>query len=101
MEKKTTDILWKIYPYQSKRSSTRNLQPIDHVKLIKLLCKSLLNGTIPIEDQHVAILKPHAEFVRKVAHGEIKEIKKAIQDGGSIIQTVLKTVLPIISALIN
>ena len=89
------------YPYQSNRSNTRNLQPIDHAKLMKLLCKSLLNGIIPMEDQHVATLKPHAEFVRKVAHGKIKETKEAIQDGGSIIQTVLKTVLPIISALIN
>ena len=89
------------HPYQSKRSSIHNLQPIDHVKLMKLLCKSLLNGTIPMEDQHVATLKPHAEFIRKVAHGKIKETKEAIQDGGSIIQTVLKTVLPIISALIN
>ena len=71
-----------------------------HTKLIKTICKCILDGRIPLEPPHITKLKPHRKFIRNVAHGNIKEAKKHIQTGGSILQTVLKTVLPILSELL-
>ena len=80
-----------------------------HVKLIKLLCKAVLNGTIQIQSQHVNILKPHGNFVRKIAEGGIKDVKAIIQKealaskktGRSVLKTFLETIIPILPSLFN
>lgn len=79
---------------------------VAHAKLIKMLCKAVLNGTIPPHCTHP--LKPHATIIRKIAHGSIKDAEKTIrneasktyQKGGSILKTVLETILPIIPSLL-
>ena len=80
---------------------------VSHAKLIKLLGKAVLDGTIQLQPQHVAVLKPHGKFIRKIAYGRIKDVKATIKKeakrikhtGGSILKTVLETVLPILPAL--
>ena len=90
------------------KSKTINLKyAADHTKLIKLLCSAVLDGTIRLSPHHVAVLKLHGAFIRKIAHGEIKYVKILIrkearrtsQKEGSILKTVLETILPILPAL--
>ena len=85
----------KIYSHSR---SNRDLK--QHTKLIKTICKCILDGRIPLESPHIAKLKPHRKFIRNVAHDNLNLAKKHIQTGGSILQTVLKTVLPILSELL-
>ena len=80
-----------------------------HVKLIKLLCKAVLNGTIQMQPQQVDILKPHGNFVRNIAEGGIKDGKAIIQKealaskktGRSVLKTFLETIIPILPSLFN
>ena len=80
-----------------------------HVKLIKLLCKAVLNGTIQMQPQHVDILKPHGKFVRSIAEGGIKdgkviiqkEVRRTKKTGGSVLKTFLETIIPILPSLFN
>ena len=81
----------------------------NHAKLIKLLGKAVLDGTIQLQPQHVTVLKPHAKFIRKIAHGRIKDVKATIQNesrklkqtGLSVLKTVLETVFPILPTLFH
>ena len=70
------------------------------VKAIKHLCKYILNGTIRLENKHVKKLKPHRKLIRKIASSNHKAIKTTVQRGGSILQTILNTVLPLLPALL-
>ena len=69
-------------------------------KAVKVLCRYILNGTIQLENKHVKKLKPHRKFIKALADGSQKAINTKIQKGGSIFQTILKTVLPLIPALL-
>ena len=71
-----------------------------HTKLVKTICKCILDGRIPLEPPHIAKLKPHSEVIWNVAYDNINVAKKHIQMGGSILQTVLETVLPILPELL-
>ena len=93
---------------QSNEPKTVNIKnAADHTKLIKMLCKAVLDGTIRLPPHHIASLKPHAKFIRKIAHGKIKygkmfirkEVRRTKHKGGSILKTVLETVLPILTTL--
>ena len=84
---------------KSKRATKiRNLA--DQAKLIKMLCKSILDGTIPLEPHYVSILKPHKIVVRKIAYNTMKEAKNVIQKGGRSLQTILETVVSILMSLL-
>lgn len=72
----------------------------DMAKALKVLCRYILNGTIKLQDKHVKKLKPHRKFVRKVANSSHNTIKTTVQKGGSILQTILSTVLPLLPALL-
>ena len=85
----------KIYSHSR---SNRDLK--QHTKLIKTICKCILDGRIPLEPLHITKIKPHRKFIRNVAYNNLNVAKKHIQTGGSILQTVLKTVLPILSKLL-
>ena len=78
----------------------RNLA--DHAKLIKMLCKSILDGTIPLESHHVNALKLHKKFVRKIAYNtlNLKEVRKIIQKNEKPLQTVLDIVVSILASLL-
>lgn len=72
----------------------------DMAKALKVLCRYILNGTLKLQDKHVKKLKPHRKFIRKIASSPHKTIKTTVQKGGSILQTILSTVLPLISVLL-
>ena len=69
-------------------------------KALKVLCRYILNGTIQLKPHHVKKLKPHRNFVRKIARSSHKAIKTTVQKGGNILQNILSTVLPLIPALL-
>ena len=69
-------------------------------KAIKVLCRYILNGTLSLEQKHTKKLKPHRKFIKSMADGTHKSINTRIQKGGSIFQTILKTVLPLIPAIL-
>ena len=73
---------------------------VQHTKLIKTICKCILDGRITLEPHHITKIKPHRKFIRNVAHANLNVAKKHIQTGGSILQTVLETVLPILPELL-
>ena len=72
----------------------------DMAKALKVLFRYILNGRIKMQDKHVKKLKPHRNFIRKIARSPQKTIKTTIQKGGSILQTILNTVLPLLPALL-
>ena len=72
----------------------------DIIKAIKHLCKYILNGTIKLEKKYIKKLKPHRKFLRKLSRSKHKAIKTTVQRGGSILQTILSTVLPLLPALL-
>ncbi len=65
-------------------------------KAIKILFGYILNGPLKLKQHHINKLKPHADFIRKIAHGGLKENRQVVQKGGSIIKTILSTVVPLI-----
>ena len=72
----------------------------DMAKALKVLFRYVLNGTIKLEDKHIKKLKPHRNFVRKLAHSSHKTIKTTLQKGGNILQSILNTILPLLPALL-
>ena len=69
-------------------------------KAVKVLCRYILNGTIPIKKKHLDKLKPHRNFIRKIASANESSIKGHIQKGGNILQSILQTVVPLVSMLL-
>ena len=84
---------------QLKNLKKYNKSMIDpkHAKLIKNIFKFVLNGSIPLEQHHISEIRPHRSIVRKIAHGKIGIIKKAMRSGKSIFKTVLQIALPILA----
>ena len=72
----------------------------DMAKVLKVLCRYILNGTIKLQDKHVKKLKPHRQFIRKIASSPHSTIKTKVQKGGSILQSILNTVLPLLPVLL-
>ena len=69
-------------------------------KVMKHLCRYILNGKIKLEKRHITKLKPHRLLVRKISKGNHKSIKATMQKGGSIIQSIINTVLPLLPSLL-
>lgn len=65
-------------------------------KALKLLFRAILKGGIAMSKTELKKLKRHRTFIRKHAHLPIK----ADQKGGSIIRSILQTILPLLPALI-
>ena len=72
----------------------------DMSKALHVLFRYILNGTLKLQAKHVRKLKPHRKFIRKIAQSPRKTIKTTVQKGGSILQTILNTVLPLLPALL-
>lgn len=72
----------------------------DMTKALKVLFRYILNGSLKLKNKHIKKLKSHRNFIRKIANGRHKAIKTTIQKGGSILQTILNTVLPLLPALL-
>ena len=80
---------------------------INHPQLIKILCKAVLDGGVPLQKSHIDALKPHRETVRKIADGRPATRKKLIQSevdrhnrtGESVLNTILDRVLNLLPVL--
>ena len=72
----------------------------DMGKALKVLCRYILNGVIKLNQKHVKKLKPHRRLIRKIANSGHKTIKAHVQKGGSMLQTILNTVIPLLPALL-
>ena len=70
------------------------------IKAIQILFRHILSGRLKLGEKHVKKLKPHKKFIRRVAGGRHKVIKPVVQKGGSILQSILRTVLPLLPALL-
>lgn len=67
-------------------------------KAIKLLFNYILKGRLNLKKHHVKKLKPHRKLIRKIANGQGS--KQTIQKGGSIINSILGTVVPLLSMIL-
>ena len=65
-------------------------------KALKILFRSILKGNLSMEKRDLTKLKKHRSFIRKHAHVPIKVNQK----GGSIIRTILQTILPLLPAVL-
>ena len=70
--------------------------------VIRMLSRSILDGTIPLQKHQVDILKNHKILIRDIAKSNNnKTLKKLLfQKGGSFFNSVLSTVLPLIPMLL-
>ena len=69
-------------------------------KAIKVLFDYVLNGSLKLKQHHINKLKPHKKFIREIAHGGLQQNKTVVQKGGSILKTILSTIVPLIPALL-
>ena len=67
-------------------------------RAIKSLFKSILSKKGPFAGQDMKKLKKHKAFIRKVAHGP--RTIATVQKGGSVFQTILDFVVPLLTALL-
>ena len=51
----------------------------DNIKLLKVLCKSTLNGTIKLEDHHVQRLRPMKRIIGKIASENLRNTRKLVE----------------------
>ena len=70
------------------------------VKAIQVLFQYLLDNKLKMNQTVLNSLKPHRAYIRKIAHGKLKNSKTTVQKGGSILQTILNTVVPFLTLLI-
>ena len=81
---------------------------VEHSKFVKLLCKSILNGTLKLHEQHIQLLKPIRGTVRNIANSTLRDTRRIIErevrrdkkNGNSDLCTILKTIIPLINDLI-
>ena len=46
---------------------------VEHYKFVKLLCKSILNGTLKLHEQHIQLLKPIRGTVCNIANSNLRD----------------------------
>ena len=81
---------------------------VQHYKFVKLLCKSILNGTLKLHEQHIQLLKPIRSTVRNIANSTLRDTRRIIErevrrdkkKGNSDLCKILKTIIPLINDLI-
>ncbi len=67
-------------------------------KAIKVLFRYILDGTLKMKPHHKQKLKPHKHYIRKIANKP--QGKLIVQKGGSILATILSTIVPLIPAIL-
>ena len=67
-------------------------------KAIKVLFRYILDGTLKMKPRHKQKLKPHKHYIRKIAYKPRGEL--VVQKGGSILATILSTIVPLIPAIL-
>ena len=81
---------------------------VEHSKFVKLLCKSILDGTLKLHEQHIQLLKPIRGTVRNIANSTLRDTRRIIErevrrdkkNGNSDLCKILKTIIPLINDLI-
>lgn len=68
------------------------------MKAIRILFQYMLKGRLGLKAHHVKKLKKHGALIRKVADGKAK--LSHVQKGGSIISSILSTVLPLLATIL-
>ena len=68
----------------------------DYFIWIRALCLCVLNRIIHLRKNHLDRLKPHDEFIRKVAHEKIKDAKKTMLTNPYALEIVLNTITPLL-----
>ena len=80
---------------------------VKHTKFVKLLCKSILNGTLKLHEQHIQLLKSIRGTVRNIANSTLRESRRIIErevrrdkkNGNSDLCKILKTIIPLLMTL--
>ena len=79
---------------------------VKHSKFVKLLCKSILDGTLKLHEQHIQLLKPIRGTVRNVANSTLRDTQRIIErevrrdkNGNSDLCKILKIIIPLINDL--
>ena len=89
----------KILSNSSRRNSDVALKNTPSLaKAIKVLFRYILDGTLKMKPHHVEKLKPHRNYIREIAHGP--QGKAVVQEGGSILGTILNIAVPLIGAIL-
>ena len=81
---------------------------VEHSKFVKLLCKSILDGTLKLHEQHIQLLKPIRGTVRNIANSALRDTRRIIErevrrdkkNGNSDLCKILKTIILLINDLI-
>ena len=101
--KKQIKILQAIIQNRKITSCKKNLKHIcdddDIASCLRIVCKNLINGKIPLKSTQIKQLKKHKPLIRQIAkrgNSKAKKKKLIVQSGG-----FLPAVLPIITTLIS
>ena len=73
----------------------------DYFKLIRMLCKCILNRLIPLEKNHIILLKKHESFIRDVAYLQIKDAKKTMLSKQYALDVVLRIIVPLLPQIFS
>ena len=81
---------------------------VKHSKFVKLLCKSILNGTLKLHEQHIQLLKLIRGAIRNIANSTLRDSRRIIErevrrdkkNRSSDLCTILNTIIPLINDLI-
>ena len=76
-------------------------------RLVKHLCKWIIEGDLPLTKKHIKILKPDAKVIREIAHGRVAEGQKLIhrqvllhdETGDSALGKLLETAINILQMI--
>lgn len=66
---------------------------LNHPKFLKMICKGILDGSIPINNDLLSKLKPHAPLIRDIAVIRIQRVKLLLDDQASDLDSVLQLIM--------
>ena len=68
---------------QDKSNDLDHKTLLNHPKFLKMICKGILNGSIPISEDLLSKLKTHAPMIRDIAVIRIQRMKLLLDDKAS------------------
>lgn len=71
------------------------------IKAMKLICKNIVNQSIPLTDKQKNQIKKHASVIFYVAKSRRSARKSIVQSGGGFISILLPIVASLIGSAIN
>ena len=81
---------------------------IEHSEFVQLLCKSVLGGSLKLQQHHINVLKPIRNTVRHIAMSSLRNCRRIIKSeihrdqttGASDLCTFLSTIIPVVNELV-